>query len=499
MIFVAMNKCKKLILLFTLLLGIAFCSDAGVAVSKADFPSDIFRAYVLQHFDVDGDSVLSDAEVAAADSIYLYKSRCSSLKGIEHLTALKYLNCSVNGLTEIDVSHNTALTYLNIYSTYIKKLDLSANINLEKLVCSYAALDSLDVTHCTKLVELNCQLNNISELDVSKCPDLTLLNCATNALTSIDLGKNAKLRELYLFDNRLTALDVSANPKLVTINCTGNKLTSLDLGSNTRLTMLYCGENQLQHINLLSCKRLTSLYCSKNVLHDIDVTGNVYLSTFDCSSNELGSLDVSQNEDLTLLNCSGNNLATLDVSKNVTYLSTLKCDSNRLASLDLSNNRKLTTLSANGNARSVKVDYYLNASGDSVAFLTVDSLSSILGGSFDFSRVDVSSLSGGAVTTHADGRKILAFNKQSSAVSYAYSTGCTTNDKVKYATFTLKLSNDGSLASVVAIGCDRQVQSVCYYGLSGICYGSRRPSNGRVVIKVTTYSDGTRSASRVVD
>lgn len=499
MIFVTMNKCKRLILLFTLLLGMAFCADAGVAVSKANFPNEIFRAYVLQHFDVNGDSVLSDAEVAAADSIYLYKSRCSSLKGIEHLTALKYLNCSVNGLTEIDVSHNTALTYLNIYSTYIKKLDLSANVNLEKLVCSYAALDSLDVTPCTKLVELNCQLNNISELDVSKCPELTLLNCATNALTSINLGKNAKLRELYVFDNRLTALDVSANPKLVTINCTGNKLTALDLGSNTRLTMLYCGENQLQHINLLGCKRLTSLYCSKNALHDIDVTGNVYLSALDCSSNGLESLDVSKNEDITSLNCSGNKLATLDVSHNVTYLSTLKCDSNRLASLDLSSNRKLSSLSANGNVRSVKADYYLNASGDSVAFLPVDSLPSILGGSFDFSRVDVSSLSGGVVTTHADGRKILAFDKSSSAVSYAYSTGCTTNDKVQSATFTLKLNDDGSSAGVAAISYDRQVQSVSYYGPSGVCYGSRRPANGGVVIKVTTYSDGTRSASKVVD
>ncbi len=494
-----MNKCKRLILLFTLLQAIAFCSEAGVAVSKANFPNEIFRTYVLQHFDVDGDSVLSDAEVAAADSIYLYKSHCSSLKGIEHLTALKYINCSVNGLTEIDVSHNTALTYLNIYSTYVKKLDLSANVNLEKLVCSYAALDSLDVTHCAKLVELNCQLNSISELDVSKCPELTVLNCATNALTSIDLSKNAKLREFYAFDNRLTALDVSANSKLVTINCTGNKLTSLDLGSNTRLTTLYCGENQLQNINLLKCKRLTLLYCSKNALPGIDVTGNVYLSALDCSNNELESLDVSKNTDITLLNCSGNKIANLDVSNNVTYLATLKCDSNRLACLDLSGNRKLTALSANGNVRSVKAAYYLNADGDSVAFLPVDSLQSILGEAFDFSRVDVSSLSGGVVTTHADGRRILAFNKSSSAVSYAYSTGGTANDKVKSVTFTLKLSDDGSSAGVDAIGYARQVQSVCYYGLSGICYGSHRPSSGCVVIKVTTYTDGTHSASKVVN
>ncbi len=491
-----LNKFPSLLL--ALCIGIGGNAYAGVPINSVNFPDAVLRNYVYSHFDANADSALSDEEIAAADSINLYKSHCYSLKGIEWLTALKHLNCSVSGLTEVDVSHNAELRYLNVYSTYVSKLNLSHNAKLEKLVCSYAALDSLDVSACVNLVELNCQLNKISKLDVSHCPELSVLNCATNALTTLDVSKNSKLRELYVFDNQLTSLSLDSNTKLVSLNCTGNKLDSLDVSRNTRITSLYCSENNLHWLDVSKNKRLSLLMCASNDLTKLDVSNNVYLSGIDCSHNAIADFDVSKSVDVVSINCSYNKLRSLDVSHNAEYLGTLKCDGNQLTSLDLSHNKKLATLSASENARTIAVERLVKSPGDTIAFVPVDSLPAILGGGFDFARLNQESMTGGSIVTHNDGRKILMFSADE--LKYDYNTGCTSSSGASSVTFTLRASAGGTPpSSIVEVAGDgKQLQSTAYYNIDGAFVGNTRPTECGVYVQVSKYVNGSIRSTKVL-
>ena len=74
---------------------------ADVSIDAANFPDDNFRSYVSSNFDSDSDGVLSDSEIAAATSIDVSGQGVSSLKGIEHFTALTTLYCQNNQINRL--------------------------------------------------------------------------------------------------------------------------------------------------------------------------------------------------------------------------------------------------------------------------------------------------------------------------------------------------------------------------------------------------------------
>ena len=202
--------------------GIAVQS-AGVAIDDTNFPDANFRT-IVEHYDTNKDSSLSDTEIAAVEAIDCYDKGISNLKGIEYFTALRSLSCGRNQLTALDVSKNTALTYLH---------------------CSYNQLTSLDVSKNTALTKLYCYNNQLTSLDVSKNTALTDLDCDINQLTSLDVSKNTALTYLRCNDNQLTSLDVSKNTALTKLSCDNNQLTSLDV-SNTDMDDLNCYDNIYQ-------------------------------------------------------------------------------------------------------------------------------------------------------------------------------------------------------------------------------------------------------------
>ena len=276
--------------------GIAVQS-AGVAIDDTNFPDANFRT-IVEHYDTNKDSSLSDTEIAAVEEIDCYDKGISNLKGIEYFTSLNILLCTDNQLTALDVSENTALT------------------------------------------ELDCRFNKLTALDVSKNTALTILECNANRLTALDVSKNTALTELDCSFNELTALDVSKNTALTALDCSINKLTALDVSKNTALTKLYCNENRLTALDVSKNTALLYLICVVNQLTSLDVSKNTALTDLNCSNNELTALDVSKNTALTVLRSNHNQLTTLDVSKN-TALLYLSCTSNQLTSLDL-NNTKIT-------------------------------------------------------------------------------------------------------------------------------------------------------------
>lgn len=172
---------------------------ASVTIDETNFPDENFRTYVSSHFDTDGDNSLSDDEIANAKSISLggttsARHNVRSLKGIEYLTALTYLDADYGSIESLDVSSNPDLETLSFRSNEVSSIDISNNTKLTYLNCSINNLTSLNVSSNTKLETLVCGGNELSSgLDVSMLPELKQFRCYANKLTSIDLTHNTKL------------------------------------------------------------------------------------------------------------------------------------------------------------------------------------------------------------------------------------------------------------------------------------------------------------------
>ena len=199
--------------------GIAVQS-AGVAIDNTNFPDANFRT-IVEDFDTNNDSSLSDTEIAAVKKINCFRKRITNLKGIEYFTSLNNLWCAENKLTALDVSKNTALTELYCSRNQLTTLDVSKNTALTDLDCVYTQLTTLDVSKNTALTYLSCGYNQLTTLDVSKNTALTHLSCCNNQLTTLDVSKNTALTELSCDNNQLTSLDVS-NTDMDDLNCYDN-------------------------------------------------------------------------------------------------------------------------------------------------------------------------------------------------------------------------------------------------------------------------------------
>ena len=349
----------------------------GDVVINEAFPDQVFREFVKQ-YDNNNDGKLSQDELAAVTEMDLdpydvpydkpYRGeKISSLKGIEHFTSLKNLNCKLNLLTELDVSQNPALKELNCCGSNNGSYKLSA----------------LDVSNCPALEKLNCKGNELSTLDVSHNLALTELKCGGNSLGALDVSKNSELNSLDCEGNHLSALDVSKNSELNSLNCGDNKLSALNVSNNSKLTILGCWDNKLS---------------------ELDLRNNSALEQLTCYSNQLSELDVSQNKALKLLNCGYNLLSELNVSQNL-VLEALYCDSNQLTSLNLGE-RYFEFFSCNGNSYDIVVDetncYDLSK----------------LPGKFDASKV--MDLHGGTLDKE---NNILTVDKNATEITYTYNCG----------------------------------------------------------------------------
>ena len=95
------------------------------------------------------------------------------------------------------------------------------------------------------ITQIDCSHQGILQLDVSKCPNLTRLQCGWNQLQSLDVSRNTALRGLDCYMNELKDLDISKNTELEYLNCHTNQLTNLDLRNNLKLWHLRFPGNQL--------------------------------------------------------------------------------------------------------------------------------------------------------------------------------------------------------------------------------------------------------------
>ena len=129
-------------LLFAILFSVPLTAAAqDVVINAENFPDEKFRNYLLsQNYGADG--VLTEAEIQEITSISVSRKGIGSLKGIEHFTALRWLYCDCNQLTNLDISNNTALTELDCGVNQLPSLDVSNNTALKKLWCGDNQLTS---------------------------------------------------------------------------------------------------------------------------------------------------------------------------------------------------------------------------------------------------------------------------------------------------------------------------------------------------------------------
>ena len=302
-----------------------------VELNEKNFPDTIFRLYLMDNIDSDGDMVLSPEELAI-QKMDVRSSGINDLKGIEYFTKLTFLNCSKNGLTALDVSNNKELT---------------------ELYCADNDLVTLNVSGCEKLKNILCNDNDLEKLDVSNAKNLDILNCSHNSLLVIDISNNTNLTNLQSSGNPFYSLDISHNPKLYSLYCESDQLNELDVSNNPALQILYCGENMIDSLDLSNNKELRKLNCGTTDISELDVSNNTKLVNLICSTTNISKLDVSMLPDLEELRAGFTKVTTLDLSHNP-KLKVLNIMYAEIKEVDIRNNPNITGLYVDGTCNVIK-------------------------------------------------------------------------------------------------------------------------------------------------
>ena len=328
----------------------------AVAIDETNFPDYFFREnWILMQTFAD-DNYLNDKEAASVTAIDVSSKGIANLKGIEHFTALKTLNCNDNYLTTstLDVSKNTALEVLDCSINRLNALDVSKNTALKELYCYRNSIR--DESMQTLISSLHQNGGTLyaydttydqNEMTTTNVADAKAKKWQVKAWDGSKYVDYAGIFAVYInntnfpdatFRNYVGDFDQNTNGYLTEneiayvtqINVPLMNITSLKgIEYFTALTYLDCNGNQLTALDVSTNKALENLICTDNQLSVLDVKANKALIVLDCSKNKLTTLDVSENMDLAVLYCEHNQLTALDVTKN-TELSTLYCYGNKI-------------------------------------------------------------------------------------------------------------------------------------------------------------------------
>ena len=133
------KRIASVLFALALVLG-AFSSHAnevhaasGVKINTTTFPDKIFRDYVSENFDTDGNGYLSREEREEVYQINVSGLGISNLKGVERFTQIGTLNCSGNSLKSLDVSNNPRLHTIICSENKLASLTLGEKENLNIL------------------------------------------------------------------------------------------------------------------------------------------------------------------------------------------------------------------------------------------------------------------------------------------------------------------------------------------------------------------------------
>ena len=449
-----------LVMVFSLLPFTASAASSGTPINDMNFPDPVFREYVRK---IAGGPALTNEKVRQIEVLDVSddnikevlgdRDPITSLRGIKYLKYVKDLNCRGQELTTLNLELNSRVEKLDCSGNQLTDLWLDPRGNsLKYLTCSVNKLTALDLSKSPELTELSCSSNKLTALDLSANKKLQKIVAQTNALTtldtrnlpelthlylwgnhdlkSIDVSKNTKLEILSAAHGKLTSLNVSNNRKLVELYVYNNQLTALDVRSNYMLKKLGCYENQLTALDLSSNVSLEDLGVNDNPITELDLRAQSNLQKLSCSAMKLKKLDVSRCTELLKLYCNDNQIETLDLRSNK-KLRALECQNNRLSWLNLSSNTALDPryVDCSGNVYDIKVDENLQYK----VYPDLPCYGATEGTYFTAARA--SDWTGGTVSK-VDGWDVLTLdNRDVKEVTYKYDTG---NAKIGKVAFTLK-------------------------------------------------------------
>ena len=353
--------------------------DYTVAIDEVNFPDEIFRTYIAETYDTDGNGNLSESELENPYMITLSEKNVADFTGIEHFPNVYRLTISDSQVAEIRIPEGSSIDNLEIENTPVTSISLSPLQKLSSLKLVKTEVTSLDLTTFTDLAYITVYENKLETLRIPHTSALRSLMCFGNGIKELDLSGLPNLYRLHVYDNQLTELNLSETPKLETLACYNNQLEALHVSGLEKLTSVYASDNNISLLDLGNHPELTYLGLYNNRLEgEVDLIGCPAIQSLYLHNNNLSKVVLGEISDLEYLYLYNNNLTgTLDltVARGLKYLD---IDNNAIEELRLGNLSELMYMYLSGNQIGGDIDLsgaeklqYLTLYGNMVETLTL--------------------------------------------------------------------------------------------------------------------------------
>jgi len=164
-----------------------------------------------------------------------------SMRGLQHLTSLAYINVDYNALETINLSNLPNLIYADVSDcdvpgtniSSLKSFNLSGSTNIQELRLDDSDFSSgINVSNLINLEWLDVDQCNLPSLDVSGLSSLYYLDAWGNTnMTSLDITGCSSLVDLYADSCSLT--QASVNAILIELDNLGNVSGYIDIAGGT--------------------------------------------------------------------------------------------------------------------------------------------------------------------------------------------------------------------------------------------------------------------------
>ena len=339
---------KKLLLILLCLPMIGFGQD--VYIPDANFKANLVSNSLI-NTNGDTEIQISEANIFSG-SIDCSFGNISNLIGIEHFTALTFLNCRNNQLTSLDVSQNIALEELYCYNNYIVDLDLSQNINLYRFHSANNHLRRLNVKNGNNINFVTFNATNNIELGCITVDDAIYSSNWWNSG-----GTNAYFSDIICVNEMTYVPDDNFEQELIDLGYAhylDDSIPTFHMNSITQLGIQNLGISDLTGIE--DCISMTQLYFGNNssgpnntITGILDLSNSIYLEKVvgggSWNGNSITNIIFNSNNNYTLtqLAVGGNPISNIDLTK-LYALESLGLSGAPLNSLDLSSNAMLSQL-----------------------------------------------------------------------------------------------------------------------------------------------------------
>lgn len=334
-------------------------ADVTTSVASASYDYNTYDSMptTFVKIDVNNDGEIQNSEIQSIQFLDVRNSGVSDMTGLAAFVNLKFLICSQNQLTNLDLSSNLALRELYCRGSGVTTLNVVSNLNLRVLFCDGNQIANLNVAQNVNLITLNADFNLLSQINVTQNIALQTLSVSNNQIANLNISQNLLLKVLSCSSNLLTNIDVTPHTQLTNLACNNNALNTLNVTQNINLKSLICSGIGLTTLNVSSNSNLEYLNVGYNNIATINLSQNTNLKYLSCESSHMNNLDLSNNLEIESLYCSFNDLTNLDLSHNI-KLDVLYCQVNQLISLNIKNGKieSSVILMANPNLEFICVD-----------------------------------------------------------------------------------------------------------------------------------------------